>query len=107
MFSTSLSLYLSLYLSPSLHPANNLSSVSPPTGDGFMLNMLSVTQILNQKVKVEKVDPFYPFHPAARTPKPGADDTRLLLTPADADEWVENGIPALVPANWKEVRMNN
>lgn len=75
-------------------------------GDGFMLNILSVTQILNQKVKVEKVDPFYPFHPAARTPKPGADDTRLLLTPADADEWVETGIPALVPANWKEESAN-
>ena len=69
-----------------------------------MLNMLTVTQMLNQKVKVEKVDPFYPFHPRARTPKPGGDDTRLLLAPADADAWVEKGLPALVTANWKEVR---
>ena len=67
-----------------------------------MLNMLTVTQMLNQKVKVEKVDPFYPFHPNARTPKP-ADETRLLLAPGEADAWVDKGLPALVAANWKEV----
>jgi len=74
-------------------------------GDGFMLNMLTVIQMLNQKVKVEKVDPFYPFHPNARTPKL-TDETRLLLAPGDADNWVEKGLPALVIANWKEEAAN-
>ena len=69
-----------------------------------MLNMLTVTQMLNQKVKVEKVDPYYPFHPHARTPQPSNDETRLLMTPADAEAWVDKGLPALVAANWKEVR---
>lgn len=74
-------------------------------GDGFMCNMLSVTQMLSQKVKIEKVDAFYPFHPSGRTPKPG-DQTRLLFTPAEADAWVEKGLPALVPANWKQESAN-
>ena len=69
-----------------------------------MLNMLTVTQMLNQKVKVEKVDPYYPFHPHARTPQLSNDETRLLMTPADAEAWVDKGLPALVAANWKEVR---
>ena len=68
-----------------------------------MCNMLTVTQMLNQKVKVEKVDPYYPFHPGGRTPKPG-DETRLLFTPAEADAWVEKGLLALVPPNWKQVK---
>ena len=80
----------------------HLLSLNHRSGDGFMLNMLTVIQMLNQKVKVEKVDPFYPFHPNARTPKL-TDETRLLLAPGDADNWVEKGLPALVIANWKEV----
>ena len=67
-----------------------------------MCNILTVTQMLNQKVKIEKVDAFYPFHPTGRTPKPG-DETRLLFTQQEADDWVEKGLPALVPANWKQV----
>jgi len=75
-------------------------------GDGFMLNMLTVTQMLNQKVKVEKVDPYYPFHPNARTPKLTCDETRLLMTPADAESWLDKGLPGLVAANWKEETVN-
>ena len=71
-------------------------------GDGFMCNMLTVTQMLNQKVKVEKVDPFYPFLPAGRTPKL-TDETRLNMTSADAESWVAKGLPALVPPNWRQV----
>jgi len=74
-------------------------------GDGFMCNILTVTQMLNQKVKIEKVDAFYPFHPTGRTPKPG-DETRLLFTQQEADDWVEKGLPALVPANWKQDTAN-
>jgi ubiquitin conjugation factor E4 B len=43
-------------------------------GDGFMLNFLSVIQILASKVTLDKVDPMYLHSPKARMPI--KDDTR-------------------------------
>lgn len=74
-------------------------------GDGFMLNLLTVMQMLNMKVKVEKVDAFYPFHPQARTPALG-DSTRLLFAHGEADSWAEKGLPSQVPAGWKQEAAN-
>lgn len=54
--------------------------------DGFMLNLLSVLQMLSQKVKVEKVDILYPFHPKARVVIK-KDETRLKMTTNDAEAW--------------------
>lgn len=55
-------------------------------GDGFMLNLLSVLQMLCAKVKLDKVDFLYPFHPNAVIDV--ANDTRLLFTSQEATDWV-------------------
>ncbi|XP_013772323.1 ubiquitin conjugation factor E4 B-like isoform X1 [Limulus polyphemus] len=57
-------------------------------GDGFMLNLLSVFQHLCVKVKLDKVDPFYPYHSKARISISG--ETRLKLTTQEANSWVES-----------------
>lgn len=55
-------------------------------GDGFMLNLLSVLQMLCTKVKLDKVDFLYLFHP--NTVIDVANDTRLLFTSQEATDWV-------------------
>lgn len=46
-------------------------------GDGFMLNLLSVLQMLSVKIKLDTVDPLYPFYPSSFVEI--KNDTRLKL----------------------------
>lgn len=55
-------------------------------GDGFMLNLLSVLQMLCAKVKLDKVDFLYLFHP--NTVIDVTNDTRLLFTSQEAADWI-------------------
>jgi len=57
-------------------------------GDGFMLNLLSVMQTLCLRVKLEKVDPLYFYHPKSRLGQLG-DQTRLKMTTQEVDDWVK------------------
>ncbi|XP_018354562.1 PREDICTED: ubiquitin conjugation factor E4 B [Trachymyrmex septentrionalis] len=54
-------------------------------GDGFMLNLLSVLQMLSVKIKLDTVDPLYPFHPSSFVDI--KNDTRLKLTSQEVAEW--------------------
>lgn len=56
-------------------------------GDGFMLNLLSVLQMLSHKVKLDKIDFTYPFHP--KTVIDYKNDTRLRFTSHETNEWLE------------------
>nr|CAH7740032.1 unnamed protein product [Callosobruchus chinensis] len=56
-------------------------------GDGFMLNLLSVLQNLSVKIKLNKVDFMYPFHPDAQISI--KNDTRLKFTSQEAADWLE------------------
>lgn len=56
-------------------------------GDGFMLNLLSVLQMLSVKVKMDKVDFLYPFHPNSFVDI--KNDTRLRFTSQETSEWLE------------------
>ncbi|XP_075218617.1 ubiquitination factor E4B [Lycorma delicatula] len=56
-------------------------------GDGFMLNLLSVMQMLAFKVKLGKVDPLYPFHPSSMVDI--KNDTRLKFTSQETAAWVD------------------
>lgn len=56
-------------------------------GDGFMLNVLSVLQMLAVKVKLDKVDLLYPFHPNAVVDI--KNDTRLKFTSQETADWLE------------------
>ncbi|KAL0120658.1 hypothetical protein PUN28_008383 [Cardiocondyla obscurior] len=54
-------------------------------GDGFMLNLLSVLQMLSVKIKLDTVDPLYPFHSSSFVDI--KNDTRLKLTSQEVAEW--------------------
>ncbi|XP_046673336.1 ubiquitin conjugation factor E4 B isoform X1 [Homalodisca vitripennis] len=56
-------------------------------GDGFMLNLLSVMQLLAVKVKLHTVDPLYPFHPSSMVDI--KNDTRLKLTSTETSSWLD------------------
>ncbi|XP_029672500.1 ubiquitin conjugation factor E4 B-like [Formica exsecta] len=53
--------------------------------DGFMLNLLSILQMLSVKIKLDAVDPLYPFHPSNFVEI--KNDTRLNLTSQEVAEW--------------------
>lgn len=56
-------------------------------GDGFMLNLLSVLQMLSVKIKLDTVDPLYPFHPSSFVEI--KNDTRLKLTYQEVADWLK------------------
>uniref|UniRef100_A0A0V0G5H1 Ubiquitin conjugation factor E4 B n=1 Tax=Triatoma dimidiata TaxID=72491 RepID=A0A0V0G5H1_TRIDM len=66
-------------------------------GDGFMLNLLSILQMLAVKVKMDKIDPLYPFHPGSMVDV--KDETRLKLTSQEAADWIED---LNKKSQWKE-----
>lgn len=57
-------------------------------GDGFMLNLLSVLQLLSVKIKLDTIDPLYPFHPSSLVEI--KNDTRLKLSSQEVAEWQKN-----------------
>ncbi|XP_015606835.1 ubiquitin conjugation factor E4 B [Cephus cinctus] len=56
-------------------------------GDGFMLNLLSVLQMLSVKIKLDTVDTLYPFHPSSFVEI--KNDTRLKLSSQEVAEWIK------------------
>lgn len=54
--------------------------------DGPMLNVLSVLQHLSFKVKLDKIDSFYPFHPQSLVDL--KNDTRIKGDTKELDDWV-------------------
>jgi len=54
--------------------------------DGPMLNYLSVLQMLSFKVKQDKIDPYYPYHPQALVDL--KNDTRIKGDTKELDDWV-------------------
>ncbi|XP_074037947.1 ubiquitination factor E4B [Leptinotarsa decemlineata] len=56
-------------------------------GDGFMLNLVSVMQLLSIKIKLNKMDFNYPFHPKALINI--NNDTRLKFSSQEVDDWLQ------------------
>ncbi|KAJ8676226.1 hypothetical protein QAD02_012012 [Eretmocerus hayati] len=57
-------------------------------GDGFALNLLSVLQNLSVKIKLDTVDPLYPFDPQALVDI--KKETRLKQTSEEVAEWLSS-----------------
>ncbi|XP_076166948.1 ubiquitination factor E4B [Ptiloglossa arizonensis] len=57
-------------------------------GDGFMLNLLSVLQMLSVKIKLDTIDPLYPFHPSSFVKI--KNETRLKLTSHEVADWLKH-----------------
>ncbi|CAG4960074.1 unnamed protein product [Parnassius apollo] len=56
-------------------------------GDGFMLNVCSILQLLSVRIKLERVYPFYTFQPNIWVNI--RDDTRLYFTSQEAQDWLD------------------
>nr|KAG5707396.1 hypothetical protein BaRGS_005363 [Batillaria attramentaria] len=57
------------------------------SGDGFMLNLMSVLEMLSFKILLDKVDPYYPFHPKSRISI--SSEARFSCTSQEAEAWVD------------------
>ncbi|XP_059048694.1 ubiquitin conjugation factor E4 B [Achroia grisella] len=57
-------------------------------GDGFMLNVCSVLQLLSVRIKLERVYPLYAFQPGSWVNV--KDDTRLYFTTQEAQDWLDS-----------------
>ncbi|KAF7992765.1 hypothetical protein HCN44_005109 [Aphidius gifuensis] len=56
-------------------------------GDGFMLNLLSILQMLSVKIKLDTIDTLYPFNPSCFVDI--KNETRLKLTSQEANDWLD------------------
>ncbi|XP_050347878.1 ubiquitin conjugation factor E4 B [Nymphalis io] len=56
-------------------------------GDGFMLNVCSVLQLLSVRIKLERVYPLYTFQPGTWINV--RDETRLYFTAQEAQDWLD------------------
>ncbi|XP_015787128.1 ubiquitin conjugation factor E4 B isoform X2 [Tetranychus urticae] len=73
--------------------------------DGFLLNLLSVLQKLSLKIKLDKIDVYYPYLTASRVAiKP--DETRLKLAPAEAEKWQKQFVMEQHGSNSSEPAFN-
>ncbi|XP_076039140.1 ubiquitination factor E4B isoform X2 [Oratosquilla oratoria] len=71
------------------------------SGDGHMINFLSVMQLLSYKVRLERVDLYYLFHP--RTLVDVSKDSRVFMTTQEALDWQNK----LDPSKFQEVTFHS
>ncbi|PVD36627.1 hypothetical protein C0Q70_03613 [Pomacea canaliculata] len=69
------------------------------SGDGLMLNLMSIMELLSIRILLDKVDPYYPFHPKARISI--RSEARFSCTSQEAEMWVE-GIRKRGDHKWQE-----
>lgn len=73
-------------------------------GDGFMLNLMSVMEMLSFKILLDKIDPFYPFHPSTRVSL--SSEARFSCTTQEAENWLqETGKSEQKP--WSDVNFSS
>lgn len=78
--------YLSTLLKQNEKRTQIQSEEATLAGDGFMLNLLSVLQMLSVKIKMDRVNYLYPFHPSGFIDVTG--DTKLRFTSSETQEWL-------------------
>ncbi|KAB0793378.1 hypothetical protein PPYR_12998 [Photinus pyralis] len=79
--------YLSTLLKQNEKRAQIQAASRTLAGDGFMLNLLSILQMLAVKVKLDKIDFYYPFHPNSVIDI--KNQTRLKFTSQEVTDWIE------------------
>ena len=57
------------------------------SGDGFLMNLLSVLQLLSIKIRRDKIEPLYQFHPKSLVSM-RKDESRIKFTSNEADNWL-------------------
>ncbi len=69
-------------LKPEIDPKVDLNF-----SDGFLLNLLSILQFLSVKIKIEEIDPYYPFHSQSLV-HISKDESRIKFTTTEAENWL-------------------
>ncbi|KAL8587345.1 hypothetical protein ACOMHN_045592 [Nucella lapillus] len=79
------------YLTQALHRNSKRAQIQVDerivAGDGFMLNLMAVLEMLSSKILLDKIDLFYPFHPKARVS--AKSEARFSCTSQEAEAWQE------------------
>ncbi|KAK5641761.1 hypothetical protein RI129_010308 [Pyrocoelia pectoralis] len=78
--------YLSTLLKQNEKRAQIQAASRTLAGDGFMLNLLSILQMLAVKVKLDKIDFYYAFHPNSVVDI--KNQTRLKFTSQEVTDWI-------------------
>ncbi|XP_059145993.1 ubiquitin conjugation factor E4 B-like isoform X2 [Physella acuta] len=63
------------------------------SGDGFMLNLMSVLQKLSEKIDLDKIDIYYPFHCTKRLSL--QNKSRMRFTEKEVEEWSQQNLQSL------------
>ena len=58
------------------------------SGDGFLMNLMSILQMLSIKIKRDKIEPLYQFHPQSLVILK-KDESRIKNTSTDAEKWLD------------------
>ena len=75
------------------------------SGDGFLLNLLSILQLLSVKIKRDKIEPLYQFHPQSLIPIK-KDESRIKYTTTEADNWLSE-LSGDESNKWSEVNFTS
>ncbi|XP_054160549.1 ubiquitin conjugation factor E4 B-like [Oppia nitens] len=59
------------------------------SGDGFLMNLLTVLQQLSVRIKRDKIEPMYQFQSTSLVPIK-RDESRIKFTSTEADEWLSS-----------------
>ncbi|XP_014666719.1 PREDICTED: ubiquitin conjugation factor E4 B-like [Priapulus caudatus] len=91
--------YLALVLKVNQKKAGLQVDEHVVSGDGFLQNVLCVLQLLSVKVKLDKVDPFYPNHP--HTDVDIKQETRMKSSSQEVVTWIKQLEPSSTH-KWQE-----
>ena len=58
-------------------------------GDGFFLNLAAVMHQLSLKIKLDKVDVYYPFHPQGRLTSSTSGETKIRVDSQENQDWLK------------------
>ncbi|CAG2108572.1 unnamed protein product [Medioppia subpectinata] len=75
------------------------------SGDGYLFNLVSVLQFLSVKIKREKIEPLYQFHPKTLVLL-RKDESRIKFTSTEAEEWLSR-LNANEEHAWSEANFNS
>lgn len=83
----SMLMYISLILKSNERRIQFAADEKSLARDGFMLNLMSVLQQLSIKIRLDRVDPLYPFHWDSLVSI--TKDTKLRFSSEEYTDWIE------------------
>lgn len=73
-------------------------------GDGFCMNLAAIMHQMSTKIKLERVDQYYPFHPRGRLTANVSGETKIKVTSQDHQQWTDELSRAESGHVWNECK---